>query len=472
LLLVAGLFGCSEDKGGPIEISAIGEPPALRNPNADPLDPPSAILVEAVAQSLVRFEASGQIEPALAQRWIVSDDGLRYTFRLARAKWSGGAKVTAEQVASRLRAASARTSRNPLKPVLGAIEEIEAMTDDVLEITLKAPRPHFLQILAQPQMAVLREGQGSGPYVVRNGGNEWVTLRRPSSDAESGEWDGPAVRLRGERAALAVARFRSGSAEFVTGGTVGDLPVAQVARLSAQSLRFDPVAGLFGLGFAHSDGILGRAEIRAALSMAIDRQALVAALEVPDLQPRTTLVPLGIEELPAPTAPAWSERPLAARRAAAASAIAEVVAGDELRLRIAMPKGPGYRIILARLRRDWRTIGVQLEAVEEGRGADLIFVDSVAPSAIASWYLRSFSCSQSRVCSLEAEVALEQARNSRDAATRSQHLAEADRLLADRVVFIPLAAPVRWHLVSNRLNGFRTNAFARHAIGELVAAQR
>jgi hypothetical protein len=141
---------------------------------------------------LVRFEASGQIEPALAQRWIVSNDGLRYTFRLANAQWSNGGRVTAAQVVARLRAAMGPASRNRVKPILGAIDEVEAMTDDVLEITLKAPRPRFLDLLAQPEMAIIRNGQGSGPYraLARADGSIRLTPPIPTILA----WNRPAGR--------------------------------------------------------------------------------------------------------------------------------------------------------------------------------------------------------------------------------------------------------------------------------------
>ena len=86
-------------ESGPIEVSAIGGPPRLANPNLEPLDPPTAFLTEAVAQGLVRFDAAGEIEPALAQSWIVSDDGLRYTFRIRRATGPAACRVTAQQVA-------------------------------------------------------------------------------------------------------------------------------------------------------------------------------------------------------------------------------------------------------------------------------------------------------------------------------------------------------------------------------------
>ncbi len=55
-------------------------------------------------------------------------------------------------------------------------------------------------------------------------------------------------------------------------------------------------------------------------------------------------------------------------------------------------------------------------------------------------------------------------------ANRQALLANADRILTDAVPFIALTAPVRWSLVSPRLTGFRTNGFARHNLGELIAA--
>src|ERR1044072_330921 len=79
------LAGCGAEEGGPIAVSAIGGPPRLVNPNLQPLDSPSAFLTEAVAQGLVRFDTSGEIEPALAPSWIVSGDGLSYKFPIRRA---------------------------------------------------------------------------------------------------------------------------------------------------------------------------------------------------------------------------------------------------------------------------------------------------------------------------------------------------------------------------------------------------
>jgi oligopeptide transport system substrate-binding protein len=463
------LAGCGADEGGPIAVSAIGGPPRLANPNLQPLDPTSAFLTEAVAQGLVRFDSSGEIEPALAQSWIVSDDSLRYTFRIRRAQWADGRPVTAQQVAARLRAALSRASRNPLKPVLGAVEAITPMTDFVLEISLRGPRPNFLQLLAQPEMAILQNNVGTGPYRVRDMAAQTVRLSPIRAEDEEPDPTRPDMLLRGERAALAIARFAADRAELVVGGTAGDLPLARAAGLPANRLVFDSVGGLFGLAVTGRSGPLADVAVRRALAMALDREALAAAYAVPRLAARTALVAPGVQELPAPAQPDWAAAPLDLRRAAAARAIAALGLDAPLRLRVAVPAGPGYGLAFAHLRRDWRMIGVQSEAVAPGAPADLVLIDQVAPANLATWYLRHFTCDASPLCDPAADQALLAARLAPNPAERHLRLAEAERILTELVPFIPLTAPVRWSLVAPRLTGFRPNAFARHPAIVLIA---
>ncbi|HEX2762513.1 MAG TPA: ABC transporter substrate-binding protein [Allosphingosinicella sp.] len=465
LLLLAG---CGEDGGGPIAVSAIGPSPRLVNPNREPVDTPSALLMDAAAQGLVRFDAGGEIEPGLAQRWVVSDDGLRYTFRLRRAEWPDGRRVTAEQVAARLKAAASPRSANRLKPILGAIDEIVAMTDDVLEISLRSPRPNFLQLLAQPEMALLLGAKGTGPYRVEPRPDGSLSLSLPPRDAEEADSPSPPLLLRGEAPAVSVARFRTRGADLVTGGSLGDLPVARAARPARATLRFDPAQGLLGLAFVRPDGSFANAELRQAIAMTVDRAGLVAAFAVPGWAPRESLLPPGVEGLGAVSAPAWIRLPLEARRATAAAIVRRAAEGRRLTLRVAVPEGPGWRLLFARLRRDWAAVGIAAFRVEPQAEADLRLVDEVAPAALASWYLRRFTCEASRICDPVADERLAEARLAPDAATRRARLAEADRILAGLGPFITLAAPVRWSLVAPRLTGFRPNPFARHPVGELV----
>jgi oligopeptide transport system substrate-binding protein len=474
--LLAGLLvlvSCREPQTGPITVSAIGEAPEIKNPNLQTLDPASAFLVQSVAHGLVRFNAAGEIEPALAQSWIVSDDGLRYTFRIRRTEWEDGQRVTAEQVVGRLRAAASAASRNPLKPLLGAIDEIVPMTEEVLEISLRSPRPNFLQLLAQPEMAIIRNGQGTGPFRMLGEHGGFVSLRLSGEEEDTPEElearTGTTVQLRGESAAVAVARFLEKRADLVIGGTAGDLPIARAANAGA-SLVFDPARGLFGFEFLNDRGILEGASGRRALSMAIDREAIVAALGVRELQLVVGLIPAGVAELPEPAQPDWAANPLPMRRTQAAQEMAALNDGRPVTLRVAMPEGPGYRLLFAHIQRDWRMIGVTAEAVPAHSEADLRLIDSIAPVELASWYLRHFTCEASPICNPAADEMMAAARIAPTAANRRGLLANADRILAETTVFIPLTSPVRWSLVSQRLTGFRPNVFARHDAGELIAA--
>jgi peptide/nickel transport system substrate-binding protein len=142
--------------------------------------------------------------------------------------------------------------------------------------------------------------------------------------------------------------------------------------------------------------------------------------------------------------------------------------GAPLRLRIAVPDGPGYRIVFAHIRRDWRMIGVEAVRVPAGAPAELRLVDMVAPAELGSWYLRPFICGQSPVCDEVASQALEGARAAATPAERQALLAQADVELTNVAAFIPLGSPMRWSLRSNRLTAFRINPFARHSLTELV----
>ncbi|MGZ8998954.1 MAG: ABC transporter substrate-binding protein, partial [Allosphingosinicella sp.] len=139
-------------------------------------------------------------------------------------------------------------------------------------------------------------------------------------------------------------------------------------------------------------------------------------------------------------------------------------------IRVAMPDGPGYRLLFAYLRRDWRAIGVTAERVAMNQRADLRLVDEVAPANLATWYLRHFACESNSVCDSAVDEMLAAARLAPNAAVRRDQLAKADRQVTDLSFYVPIASPVRWSLVSQRLNGFRANAFARHPAGELIRA--
>ena len=463
--------GCERREEGAVRVTVIGEEPAIVDPAAGPLTEPQAVLLAAAAQGLVRFDAQGNIVAGLAERWNVSDDGLSYIFRLRTGEWASGRKIRAQDVARLLRRSVAVASRNPLKDTAGAVKQIVAMTDRVLAIELAAPRPHLLQLLAQPEFALIRGEGGTGPFqLAREDGALLLTRELPGPE------DQPAVHERVELAAApalaATKRFMSGQADLVLGGRFADLPVAHGTRLPRGSLRFDPAAGLFGLVPARGDGLAADRDVRSLLDQALDRDSLVAALRVPDLQPRASILEAGLDGGIPPAVPRWTSQPLGVRRPALLAEAPTFLppqpegASSRRIIRVALPEGPGGAIVLARLRADWGALGLDVEQAVSDRSADFRLIDWVAPSVSPAWYLRSFRCDAVPICSPEADARLEAARVTLDARERARLFYEAERLMRDEVLFIPIAAPIRWSLVRG-LPGFVENRFARHGLTDL-----
>ena len=460
---------CQRADEGETNVVVIGESPKMADPAAGALTEAQSVLLANVAQGLVRFDASGQIVPGLAERWNVTDDGLSYIFRLETATWPDGRKITAQQVARLLKRQLVARSNNRLKDTLGAIEEIVPMTDRVIEISLKAPRPHLLQLLAQPEFAIMRESFGTGPFqIAKRSKPDPLDLVRTTSNEDEETTVREEVMLSGKSAPAAAEAFLKGETDLVLGGTFVDLPYARVKEMPKNALRFDPAAGLFGLVPARAIGPGTDPEIRRLLSQAIDRQALIDALNVPGLLPRVTLLEPGLDGLADPAPPQWTTLPIDQRRpelSARAGRMFEKL--EKPIIRIELPNAPGSEVLLSRLASDWGALGITVEASGPGKVADFRLLDAVAPSISPAWYLRSFRCGEVPVCDPEADELLEGARVATVAAQRNALLAQAAQRMDEQQLFISLTAPIRWSLVSERVQGFATNRFALHTLTSL-----
>jgi oligopeptide transport system substrate-binding protein len=462
--------GCERQPDGVVQVIAIGGDPALANPRLGPLDPSEAVLVTNVAQGLVRFDALGQIEPGLAEAWNVSDDGMSYIFRLASGQWPNGREISADHVAGLLRRLIGAQSRNPLRDSFRPVTEIVAMTDRVIEIRLNQPRPHLLQLLAQPEMGLVYEGQGTGPFSIDTANSSDGRIRLVRQVLVPDEED-PGVELldlSGAKAAAAIDAFAASKADLVLGGTFADLPLAQRAKLPSGTLQFDPASGLFGLVPARAGGLAANLDVRELLSAAIDRDAIVAALAVPSLLGRTTLLEPGLDGIADPIPPEWAAVPIEERRADLAAAAGRLLPSDGDRtVRIQLPEGPGGDILLERLSQDWGALGLTVERAPQGTRADFRLVDQVAPSSSPNWFVRQFRCGFAILCSEEVDTLLQAARITRIPAQEATLLQEAARRIDSEHLYIPIAAPIRWALVSARISGFAGNRYSLHTLAGL-----
>ena len=477
LVMLAGLVsGCGWfSQSGPLRIAAIG---ALhREPDLapSPLSMADRLLLDATAQGLVSFSAEGQVEAGLAERWTVIDGGRSYIFRLREARWANGARVRAEDVALLLRRRMASPRLRPsMRAEFRAVAAVRAMTGKVIAIDLARPQPALLDLLAQPDMALTGNGKGWGPWRVAWSGSTAALTPVPlmamvdSDEPQPEESEGPVALLWGSNSLHAVTQFDGGDADAVIGGRYEGWPMVTAAAISRQSIVIDPVDGLFGLAVVADSGPLSDGQVRDAVNMAIDRSRLIGALDAPGWQPRVTLrsfsrAPGAID----PVYPGWIDVPPAERMQRGNAIISDWRrrhGNAAVQLSIALPEGPGSRILFAWLHTDLGAIGIESLRVPLSASADLRLLDEAAPSQDPVWYLRRLDCGQGISCDPAVTRLITAIDATTDATARTSAIQSAEEGIVRHAGFIALAAPLRWTLTSDRTSGIRANIRGRHSL--------
>ncbi len=434
-----------------------------------PLDGPSAYLRASTARGLVAFDERGRVVPSLASRWIVTEDELSYIFRLQKTRWNDNKEISADEVASALgsRIRELRDSNygraTGLSAELSQIDRVVSMTGKVVEIRLNAPMPNLLELLSQPEFGFVRKGIGSGPMQARKTGQSMQLQLRSLDPKGNIKLLEQTVNVRGNRAALSLARFKAGDTDLITGGHFQDLPLLEAAKVDGGAVQFDPTPGLFGLLVVEAGPFLSDAANREAIAMAIDRPKMLSSFELLAWPETVTLMPETMRNRAPVSRPEWASLRMEQRRDRARTMLSRW-AGKVRPLKVAMPQGPGARILFARLRNSLKAVGIDAERVSYTQPHDLRLIDRVAAMSNPAWYLEQMSCSATSVCDKEADALVAQARAATDKAERTRLLGEAEAKLQAKRNYIPLANPMRWSLTRNGLLGFAINPRGIHPL--------
>jgi ABC-type oligopeptide transport system substrate-binding subunit len=318
----------------------------VSGPEPETLDPALATavletrLLSALFEGLVAIDPA-TLEPRLAaaEKVAVGDGARRFTFTLRPGlSFSDGAPLGAGDFIYAWRRAAAPETGAPLAREAALVAAgARAVDERTIEIALDAPRPDLLALLALPvffpvERAVIeRYGEawtraghlaGNGPFRLA----AWDVGRRLRLERNE-RWRGPEG---GE------ARLRSIEAITTSGAAVGDATAFQIYETGGADLIFSVPAGgaprLRGRGdYLERPGLstaflrfrcdrapFSDARVRAALSAAIDRDAIAASVLRNGERPARGLVPPALRGWPEPAlaSPPAEEvrRPLSARR--------------------------------------------------------------------------------------------------------------------------------------------------------------
>jgi oligopeptide transport system substrate-binding protein len=336
----------------PVTLRVAMPPPAHVDPTRlSRFEPTARDLAENLFVGLTRFDpTTHQIEPMLAKEWVVSDDGLTWTFTLRDdIQWVRYDAAQQQIVAVRPVAAgdfvyAVQRACDPTRPspvtanlmivqgchtIANAFPEVitdlliakeigvGATGPNTLEVNLQYPASYFPSLLSTPEFRPLpREAvtaadnwtqtssiMTSGPYALQDWQDAGMTLiRNPFwPDDYAGNVEQVKVIFSNDTV-TPVTLITTQSADMAHLAP-GDVASARAA--APDRLQITEGTTLTMIGFSRDRALVELAEVRRALSFALDREALVQQFFPGTEQAATQFSPSSIVAAPQLTTPLY-----------------------------------------------------------------------------------------------------------------------------------------------------------------------
>jgi oligopeptide transport system substrate-binding protein len=402
--LVALTLGCSPTGKEEAAAPRASGPPGILNrgtasepPTLDPhlaFGNSSSVIIDDLFIGLMTTDASGKIQPGLAESYTMSADGLSYTFKLRPGlKWSDGAPLTSADVVYSFQRlldpkTAARYATN-LYMIAGAAPYnqgkapaqalgVRAAGPDTVVFTLARKTPYFAKVLQAnstvivPRQAIEAHGQAwtqPGKIVV-NGAfalTEWVPNTTIRLAKNAAFYDAANVKLNEvvyfptDDLGTQFRRYRAGELDIVLNFPPDQLEFIQ--KNFAADLRQAPGDGLFYFVFNTRVAPFDDARVRRALSVAVDREAIVEKILRGAGAPAYNIAPPGFAGY-APAASPFAAMPQEKRLEQARAWLKEAGYGPDkpLKFTLRYDSKEESRQIAVALTSMWTALGVEATA--------------------------------------------------------------------------------------------------------------
>ncbi|MGD8384641.1 MAG: peptide ABC transporter substrate-binding protein [Lysobacterales bacterium] len=459
---------------------------------------PAIQVLRDVREGLLTYDAEGRVVAGVAADWHITDGGKRYVFNLRHdARWSNGDPVVAGDFVRGWRralspATLARTA-SLLTPVLNAAEAIRgnvsastvgirALADDKLEVRLASATPWFAEILAHPVSFPLHadgverplEAPVNGPFMFDQiKPHAMIRLKKNPYYHAAGEVKLDAVEyfpIEDPNAEL--SRYRAGDLDITE-----TIPAGRHDWLSTymgDELHVSPYSGSFWLGLnLKRPPFKGNANLRRALSLAVDRKIIARLVIGAGELPAWSIVPPGMANY-RPQPFAGSELEQDAREAEARKLYALAGYGEDkpLHVEIRYNTSSQHRKIALAVASMWRQVlGVTSSLVNEEwkvfvndrrqgtvtqvfRGGWI--ADYADPTSFLDLFRSGNELNTTFYSNPTYDRLLDQAALL-SGKLRMQRLEKAERMLLADMPVIPLFFYVSRHMVKPQVTGFEAN---------------
>lgn len=512
LFVVLVLSGCSGDGAAPLATLERGLP-------SDPetLDPQKARSTQAaevlrdIGEGLLGYTATGELVPAAAAGWEISEDGLSYTFHLRpEARWSNGDPVTAGDFVLGMRRLVDPATAAFYAQMIGAIDNaaaivtgeqppealgVTAVDPHTLRVELTRPTPYLLALLTHPSTFPVHPGSlethgdafARPGRLVSNGAyrlDAWVPGSLVSLRRNEHYWNNGATAIDAVNYHVLVQdtselnRYRAGELHITS--TVPPDSFAQVRAEYGDQLRVAPYLGVYYYGFnLAKPPFRDNPRLRQALSMAVDREQLALSVTGRGEAPAYSWVPAGVQNYEPPlmsfSALSKADRETLARRLYKEAGYGE---DNPLRVEVRYNTSDTNRKIAVAIQSMWaEVLGVEATLINEEfqvllanmRDAEVTQVfrsswlgDYNDAHTFLSVLLADSPANMPRYANREFDSLMLRAAEQVDLVRRRLYLEEAERImLADHPV-IPLYFFVSKHLVSPVVSGWGDNVLDYH----------
>ncbi len=276
-----------------------------------------------IFEGLTRISLKGGIEPGLAEKWDISDDGMTWTFHLRPGlKWSDGQPLTAAHVRYGILRTLSPETGSPYSYWAFFIKNGEAYydgkakadevgvtaVDDVtLRIDMQYRSPMVLDYLSNPVFFPLRPdvveknpGWSSSPATMVSDGPFMLTDWKHNSEMTITKnpyyWDADNVKIDSVRMVMitdtntSLAAFKGGKLDFMR-----DPPSPMLPQLfKSGEAKVSPTLGTSFSVFNVKKVPFDDARVRRAFSLAIDRTALVEKVTMGGQKPAVGYIPYAL----------------------------------------------------------------------------------------------------------------------------------------------------------------------------------
>ncbi len=309
-----------EAKKQVLNVTVSEEIPSLDT--AKTMDGTSAHVMQNLFEGLYILNDQDQPIPAVAKSFKRSEDGKKYTFDLRKdAKWSNGDNVTANDFIFAWKRAINHETASQYAYMLFYVKNakeinkgtmpldalgVKAINDYKLEVELEQPIPYFLQLLTLPiylpQHESFLKEQGknyalepsnliyNGPFVLE----KWKHEQEFQLKKNATYWDQKKVKL--DEINFQIVKDTMTVVNLYEAGDLDRVPINSQfvdKYKGSKELHMSSEPGIAMLRFNEQNNALANKKVRQSISLALNKEELVAHFINNGAKPASGLVPAG-----------------------------------------------------------------------------------------------------------------------------------------------------------------------------------